>query len=211
MTFRAQALCHLKNLSFSFDKTKFSCFVPHRRSTTDSLESNRFIACRADVFWRESNGKMPPSWIVKMMKSCGEWKKKMFQGRRRSTYTLPLAPTPLFFQNGGLVFETFKGWFTRAAQTPAKAKGSSHVERKRTHIEIRTGIWVSHDGGRSPPKRHGASIFHLVFAFALHRFTRKKCKRKRKQMENFSFLASVLALRLRRLCKRALTNAGSAA
>ena len=38
--------------------------------------------------------------------------------------------------------------------------------------------------------------FVFRFAFALHQFTRKTCKRKRKrkQMENFPFLASVLAL-----------------
>ena len=43
-------------------------------------------------------------------------------------------------------------------------------------------------------ERSPTSIFHLALAFALIRFTRKKCKRKRKEMKNFPFLASALVL-----------------
>jgi len=43
-------------------------------------------------------------------------------------------------------------------------------------------------------KRSRTSIFHLALVFASIRFTRKKCKRKRKEMKNFPFLASALVL-----------------
>ena len=43
-------------------------------------------------------------------------------------------------------------------------------------------------------ERSPTSIFHLALAFALIRFTRKKYKRKRKEMKNFPFLASALVL-----------------